>query len=531
MQNATPRIPFPSFKILLQNALIGVIFVFSVLLVLQKADPAHTELGRDSGAYIYIGSHILRGEAPYLTAWDSKPPGIFLLDAAGLWIGGGTRWGIWLIEFISLTAAVIFGFLAMRETFGVVAALMASLIWLYVLNRLLIGGNLTEEYALFFGFLSVLLFTLSFKKENTFWLDIGIGFCAGGSFLFRPNNAGVQIAIVLTLVLLMLQKKHYFVLLKRLVVIGLAALLPLGIVAVYLISKNVLQASWEAAIIYNFFSYAGAHHFNLSGSLLMGIFHIGFIVHFTFLGLFVAISQLWPKTGEFLPNFPIALLIFINGLIEMAFSGLSGRNYEHYFINWIPFIAFSNALLITHIFPQISKWERKTVLAFLIIITALLGVSFHNGILTMWKSVSTSHFTAEYADPVAEYVRLNTTRDETVLVWGGQAGINFLAQRDSPVSYLFFPLGVQSRVTDRLSENYYRDITSNPPKLIVDGNTYDLDHVIPISVAEPIAWLSEHKIYETPYLLEVLKFIRENYTLVKNINGIDIYRLNQGYRQ
>ena len=74
----TQRISTIILKDLLQNVLIGMILVFSALLVLQQANPARTKLGRDSGAYIYIGSHILRGAPPYLTAWDSKPPGIFL---------------------------------------------------------------------------------------------------------------------------------------------------------------------------------------------------------------------------------------------------------------------------------------------------------------------------------------------------------------------------------------------------------------------------------------------------------------------
>lgn len=514
-------------KKILQNILISAILIFSVLLVLQQANPARSKLGRDSGAYIYIGSQILRGAPPYLTAWDSKPPGIFLLDAAGLWLGKGTRWGIWLIEVISLTATAIFGFLAMREHFGIAVSLIASMIWLYALNRLLIGGNLTEEYSLFWGFLSSLLFILSLKKEYNLWLYVGIGLCAGGSFLLRPNNTGVQISIILTLIVLTLLRKQYLALVKRLIIIGAAALFPLGIVAIYLISKNALQASWEAAIIYNFFSYAGVHHFNLSGSLLTGIFHIGFISHFAFLGLLIALSELWPHIKEYSPHSAIVLWISINGLLEIALSALSGRNYEHYFINWLPFIAFSNALLITRVLPQFINWIQPKTLAILIVVTVLISASFNGVISTNLKSMFNPSSAAQYTDQVANYVRLHTTSDETVLVWGGQAGINFLSQRDSPVSYLFFPLGVPSSITNHLSEDYYQAIKTNPPKYIVDGNIYDFGHVIPLSTSEPVAWLSKNEIYKIPYLLETLKFIHDNYTLVQSIEGIDIYRLNR----
>lgn len=270
--------------------------VFAALIVLQQANPALNKLGRDSGTFAYIGSLVLRGDAPYLTAWDSKPPGTFLINAAGLWLGRGTRWGPWFIEFISLSAAAIFGFLAMRKQFGVgVAALLASMIWLYGLNGILIGGNLTEEYSLFFGFLSIFLFSLSLNKEKNTWLDVGIGLCAGSSFIFRPNNMGVQISIVLTMMVLMLMARQYVALFKRLIVIGVGALLPLGILAIYLVSKGALQAFWEASFLYNF-SYAGGHGFNLVSSFASGLSQIGFSAGIALFGLSVALIEVGSRS-------------------------------------------------------------------------------------------------------------------------------------------------------------------------------------------------------------------------------------------
>lgn len=80
-------------KDILQVLVAWAVIVFAALIVLQQANPALNKLGRDAGAFMYIGSRILRGDAPYLAAWDSKPPGTFLMSAAGLWLGHGTRWG------------------------------------------------------------------------------------------------------------------------------------------------------------------------------------------------------------------------------------------------------------------------------------------------------------------------------------------------------------------------------------------------------------------------------------------------------
>ena len=530
MQVISQRIPATILREVLQNILIGVILVFSVLLVLQQANPARSKLGRDSGAYIYIGSHILRGEPPYLTAWDSKPPGIFLLDAVGLWLGKGTRWGIWLIEVVSLSTATWLGFLTMRRHFGLGAALPASLLWLYGLNRVLIGGNLTEEYSLFFGFLSLFLFSLSMTKKATHWLDIGIGICAGGSLLFRPNNTGVQISIVLAIAVLMLFEKKYLELVKRLIILGVSVFIPLGALLAYLLSKDALLAFWESTIIYNFFSYAGAHLFDPISAFFSGMANLSFAAYIGMIGLIVSALILRHDIKKKSPHIGIILWIILNGLIEIMFSSLSGRNYKHYFINWLPFIAVSSALLITRSMPWFVEWTRKKTTFFLLITAMLFGIAFHDVPGALWKSTKPlrgSTGRVQYIDPVSEYVNINTEPDQTVLVWGGQAGINFLARRDSPVAYLFFPLGVPSNFTNKLATDYYHDLVSAPPTLIIDGHIYGDKHVVPISAKDPLGWLSEHQTYAPPYLIEVLLFIHKNYTWEDNVDGVDIYRFKQ----
>ena len=108
----------------LQYPLIVLLLLLAVLIVLSQANPLTTRLGRDSGMYAYVGSHLLQGKSPYLTAWEHKPPAIFFIDAAGLWFGGGTRWGIWAVEFIFLLATSLTAFEALKRFFGVWPALL-----------------------------------------------------------------------------------------------------------------------------------------------------------------------------------------------------------------------------------------------------------------------------------------------------------------------------------------------------------------------------------------------------------------------
>lgn len=531
MQVISQRIPATILREVLQNILIGVILVFSVLLVLQQANPARSKLGRDSGAYIYIGSHILRGEPPYLTAWDSKPPGIFLLDAVGLWLGKGTRWGIWLIEATFLIGATIMGYLAMKKHFGAGPSLISSIVWHYGLNRILIGGNLTEEYALLFGFASLFFFSLSIEKEHNHWLYASIGFCAGSSFILRPNNTGVEISIITAITILMVLQKKYISLLGKLFLIGVGILVPLSALTIYLISQKTLQAFWDAAIIYNFFSYAGSHFYNPLGAMKSGIHYLDFVSQFALFGFFITINELWSHIKENSNGAAIFLWIFLNGILEVLLSGLSGRNYEHYFINWLPFVAFSSALFFARALPQLFNWPSKQSIFVLVGIIIILAISFQNVpsdyCISIQPFLSGQFEHAQYTDPVAEYISRSTIPEQTVLVWGGQAGINFMSRRDSPVAYLFFPLGVPSKITNYLSERYYRALISNSPELIIDAHIYDSDHIVPISAQDPASWLREHQVYNTPYVLEVLDFIQKNYALTEIIEGVSIYRLNQ----
>ncbi len=72
-----------------EHVLTVALMALAVLIVLNQANPLTTRLGRDSGMYAYVASRVVRGDTPYLSAWEHKPPGIFFVDALGLALAGG----------------------------------------------------------------------------------------------------------------------------------------------------------------------------------------------------------------------------------------------------------------------------------------------------------------------------------------------------------------------------------------------------------------------------------------------------------
>lgn len=104
--------------------------------------------GVDSGVFLYIGHALLIGQVPYKDVWDHKSPGIYFIDALGLWLGRGSLWGVWLLEVISLALSGWLTYGAIRRDFGAVPALFGALAWVCSVPLVCNGGNVTEEWAL-----------------------------------------------------------------------------------------------------------------------------------------------------------------------------------------------------------------------------------------------------------------------------------------------------------------------------------------------------------------------------------------------
>ena len=58
----------------------------------------HQPLYADQGVFTSGAMHVLRGRVLYKDICDHKPPMIYVINAASLWLGDGSRSTIWLVE-------------------------------------------------------------------------------------------------------------------------------------------------------------------------------------------------------------------------------------------------------------------------------------------------------------------------------------------------------------------------------------------------------------------------------------------------
>jgi hypothetical protein len=522
-----------SFATLLETAITIAFLGLLVALVLLQANPLTTLPSRDGGIYAYFGRIILEGKLPYIYAWDSKPPGLFYLNALALWLGRGTRWGIWLMEYIFLLAATVIGYKLMRNLWRSGAAIFGTIIWLLGLNAVLSGGNYTEEYPLLFNFLALYCFWKSLQNPENKIYDFFTGLTLALSFLFRANNIGVQITIILTWCIVLLVGKDITLLLKKVALMLGAALLLISGVCAYFWAKGALYPMIEAALLYNFY-YTGGHA-NLWSGIKNGFEYLGPIAWVALAGYLIT---LW----HFILSYRlktvdnIALLLMIGWPVEIVLAALSGRGYGHYYISWLPMIALLCGMLFSElarqILPGIIKFLNARVKYALLILVAVSAVIFRGGLVSYWDSFSRILFDRrlgiENTPPIAQYVRNNTDPGDRVLVWGGQMGINLMSHRDSPTASIIYPLYVDSPFTAKMEARFLSDIENQPPAMIIDAYIHDPDNVLSLNPDVRSAQIAAGKgeDYQPPNLAQVFDFIQSHYKLEVVIGDYSVYKFH-----
>jgi Dolichyl-phosphate-mannose-protein mannosyltransferase len=515
-----------------EKILFLVLLGLAVGLVLLQANPLTNAPSRDGGLYAYVGNIVREGKLPYINAWENKPPGIFYLDAFALWLG--FRWGIWLVEYLFLFTAAWAGYWLMRRLWQPGAAIFGTAAWLLSLNSVLSGGNLTEEYPLLFSFLAIGFFWLSIQNPKKLVYDALVGVMLALGFLFRPNTIGVQIAIVLAWVIILLVTRKFKLLVTKMAVMGISVLVILGGVCVYFWAKGALRPMIDAAILYNL-SYT-SDHANMWANIIASSKSLGYFVWVALVGYLCALFFL-ARSIKAKALDAWALLLVIDGPIEIFFSSLSGREYSHYFISWMPMIGFLSGMAFSSLAPHILSLKLNTFLnkrtSYVYALVLILLVIFcWPGILAYQNIFNHIAFDRasgiEITSPLVKYLRQNTRPGDTILAWGGQSGINLMAHRDAPTAYIFYPLLVDSPLLVQMDNGFYHDITSNPPLLIVDAYVDAPDDVLSLDPTVRAWQLANHKGqgYHPPQLNRVFDYIGQNYTQVTVIDHYPVYRLN-----
>jgi len=255
-----------------RGVLLAILLAMAAAALLPASPLLNRTPNNDYSIFLYVGREMVRGEMLYRDVYDHKPPLIFLINAAGVLLGGGGRWGVWVLELVSLSIALVLAFLTLERFFGrlpAMAALAAMLVNLAFVHE---RGNLTEEYAYPFQFGALFLLAgtgglpTSLRGARTERRLAGrffaVGVLLGLASSLKQTMAGIGAAVVVYLVFEYLGGKPASenTLCSRSCreLVRILLWMAAGVAVVWLVwvvffaAAGILPEFWEAAFLLNF---------------------------------------------------------------------------------------------------------------------------------------------------------------------------------------------------------------------------------------------------------------------------------------
>jgi len=529
-----------SSKMVYQAGL-ALLFLLLPASLLYYGNPLDHLPGTDNGVFLYGGQQLLAGKIPYLDFWDHKGPLIYFINAIGLLFGKGSRWGVWGMEFIFLTLTAAGIYKITRDQWGKSAGIVAAVYWAYALGqvghyRYFNDTNYTEAYSLLFNVAAVYFWAWSARSKQSHWGWSAMGIATGFSLLLRPNNIGIQVSIVLAGFIAAIAQGEIKGFLKNASFLAAGVSAVLAVFAIWFLLHGALSDFVDSVFSYNAY-YAQknqAKGFALSYmAMVTGSFDkLGW---FPFFG-YVIILFLWilrqakRKTFDARHENIFILMLLIGLPLETILSSVSGRVFFHYIMIWTPYLGILSGILTKEVLAKIAPPALgKFVPAALLASTLAVLLAIHIPVLEGYARLG-NHFLAHDNKPleaqtaVVQYIEDVTEPGETVLVWGNNVWINFLADRASPTKYSYqFPLFMPGYATENRVLGFLADLQSAPPVLIVEPQT-DTAEMLPLNPELRVA-ATQAQVGIPQGMPLVFEYVNENYCIVKKFHDTIIYRL------
>jgi hypothetical protein len=482
----------------------------------------------DAGLYLYFGHLVLEGKVPYLDFWIDKGPVTFFLNALGLFVGGGTMWGVWALEIVLLWIAVCAGYRVMLEAFGKVPALVGSVVWICSLPVVSGKGYYVQLYGMPMEWIGLLLFWLTIKKGHAFWRSFALGVLAALAFLTLPNLIGLYAAVVVYCAA--------FVVLRRntLEHLAILAAMALGVVSVavvctaYFAAHGALAAYWDCTFVYGSLALSSSRE-TVSPVLALGhafklIPQMALILVF-----WMGAAKLVLTGGEVLKREDSRLVVMalVWLPIEVALATMSGRHQQYYLVMWLPVMGLFSAYGLSRILAWRSErassgkpapYGRPIRILFVVVVSAvaLAAVLLNTPrLLKALKRIESDHIEQE----TALYIRRTTSKSDRILLWGGAPAIYFLSERDSPTKFAFqTALVTRGYQKPEMVDVILADLRKHKTVFVID-EPHNL--LVPDIECRGTTWPCFAIFRPMPEIARIPEYVRQRYCLVQTYSQDD----------
>ncbi len=498
-----------SLKRLIRGSRELLFLILGTALVLLPINPGFmSNISRDSGVFLYSGWRLLNGELLYKDVWDHKPPMIHFINGLGLFLSGGSRWGIWIIEVVSLFVTLFFAYLLIKKIMGNLPARLSLILLTLSLAILIQGGNLTSEYILPLQFTALWLAQDIDKTGLSPKRAFIIGILSGIAFFTRQNSIGVWVAIASLLVIKRISSGERKKLILELLIIFLGVLAISLVMFGFFASRSALQDFLSAAFSYNFTYISTSNSSLILGSVsgLIPLLRSG-LLQFAILGWGMALLcfVLKKKSGKELPS--LIQISFLVLPLDFLLLNISSRSFPHYFILLLPTLTILAGFAIHRINAAITPTNFHTF-GRTLLIALVLTLTLKFLLVDYVEEIRAIRQRGE--NSVVSFIQDFTSPNDFVLIWGAEASINFLAERQSPTRFVYqYPLYQDNYTNEDLILEFINDVINNKPRLIIDSYN-------------PRTPLYDFPI-QSQRINQYIEQVKANYQLMKTIGSWAVY--------
>ncbi len=451
-----------------------------VLLVACSLSALSWPLGYDQGIFAWAGRRVASGGAPYVDAWDQKGPLVFVLFAAVLRFLGDGVLSIRLFDLLVLALSSCGLVLGLRTLSTPSFARWTAVCFAFAYLSGTFYATAQPDGWVALAMVPALLPLATRPRDGRVGAFILCGLMLGCAVLVK------QIYVALFLVPLVSWWSHRPTQSwRQLLALAAAAATPCLIVLFWLHRVGAWSAYIDAHFAYNA-AYASVAEFALRERLTGAITSLGDspIVAALF------IPAAW---GAFsLRRSPIALTTLGSWwLMSLALVMVQNKFFRyHWTLTMPPMLVLAAIGLRVRLGSSGSEprgrpdssptWWMWAATAAMVVLCAVHPVwESARFVATQLGRVSYADYIDGFGIPgpsrrVSEYLREHTTPDERVLVWGLNADIHFLSEREPPGRFSFIVpimIGAGTLPVQRYRDEYIRAVDARPPRFIIENTT------------------------------------------------------------
>ena len=231
------------------------------------------------------------------------------------------------------------------------------------------------------------------------------------------------------------------------------------------------------------------------------------------------------KLSQFTWSVPGTPAFLFLGLIDLPVVlltiSLSGMNFNHYYISL--FTALFLLLSAGFCFFSDLLAEKKQGRLFDLLFSVILIAGMVSPVMQIISRLQTTG-SPDSRSETAVYLNSVTTPKDKILVWGWEAGIYYLADRQPPTRYAFqFPLYLQTPYQNEATTTLLSDLEADPPLYIADT----VDPEMPFILGKSTADCLQANPLDGSTLQALIHYVCSNYTYQKSIGDINLYRLTR----